>query len=300
MTVDIAGCKWKNPVTTASGTFSPVESADLYDYSMLGAVTTKGVSFEPWEGNPTPRIAEASSGMINSVGLENPGVENYLVNDVPFLEKKLNGTECKIITNVAGHTDQEYIKAVMALNRSKAIDILEINISCPNLQSGGMSFGTDPRTAHDLISSIKSVTDKPVIVKLTPNVANIGEIAKSVEEGGADAISLINTLAAMAVDINTGKPILANTSGGLSGPAIKPVALKMVHDASETVNIPIIGMGGISTGKDALEFLLAGAQAVAVGTAGLLEPGAPLRILDELESLMNTYGYTSLADIPKI
>ena len=297
MKTELAGITWKNPVTTASGTFSPRDSLDLYDYSKLGAVTTKGVSLEPWMGNETPRIAESPSGMINSVGLENPGVRSYLDDELVFLTAVLKDSDCKIITNVAGHTRTEYQKAVIELNRSSEIDMLEINISCPNVDEGGMSFGTDSKTAYDLACSLRPLTNKPLIFKLTPNVTDITEIAKAVEAGGADVISLINTLSAMRIDTNTRKPILANVKGGLSGPAIKPVALRMIYDVAKSVNIPIIGMGGISSGKDAAEFFMAGASAVAVGTAALTEPGAPLRILKELETFMTKGGYNSIDEL---
>lgn len=286
MATIVGGVQWKNPVTTASGTFSWDESNDFYDFTKLGAVTTKGVSYEPWSGNPTPRIAETPSGMLNSVGLENPGVKMYIKNDIPRIKEIIKDSDCKIVTNVAGHSKQEYIKAVEYLNKSDAISMLEINISCPNLQCGGMSFGTDPEIAYDLIKSLKNMADKPLIVKLTPNVTDIVSVAKAVESAGADALSLINTLSGMRIDINTGKPILKNITGGLSGPAIKPVAIRMVYDVSRSTDIPVIGMGGISSGKDAAEFIMAGANAVAVGTAALVDPTAPIRILEELKQFM--------------
>ena len=300
MTIEIAGIKWKNPVTTASGTFSPRDSIELYDYSKLGAVTTKGVSIDPWTGNKTPRIAESPSGMLNSVGLENPGVNAYIDDDIPFLSEKLQNKDCKIITNVAGHTKDEYLKAVDALSSIKEIDMLEINISCPNLDEGGMSFGTDAETAKDLTMSIKNLTDKPIILKLTPNVTDICEIAYAVEQAGADAISMINTLSGMRIDAKKAEAVLAVKKGGLSGPAVKPVALRMVYDTAKTVSIPTIGMGGIATGTDAAEFIMAGASAVAVGTASLTEPGAPLRILEELESFMKQQGYNSINEMKGI
>jgi dihydroorotate dehydrogenase (NAD+) catalytic subunit len=300
LSVNIGNIQWKNPITTASGTFSPKESFELYDYSKLGAVTTKGISITPWRGNDTPRIAESSSGILNSVGLENPGVSAYLEKDIPFLNKSLKGSDCKIITNVAGHSEDEYMQAVEELNTCEYIHMLEINISCPNIAEGGMSFGTDGETAYKLTKSLKSITDKPLILKLTPNVTDICQIAEAVEHGGANAISLINTLHAMRIDINTGKPILSNIKGGLSGPAIKPVALKMVYDVSRSVNIPLIGMGGIATGNDAVEFIMAGASAVAVGTAALVEPDAPLRILRELEDFMNDNGYNTIDEIRNV
>ncbi len=296
---NIAGMIWKNPVTTASGTFSPKDSIELYNYSDLGAVTTKGVSIDPWSGNETPRIAESSSGMLNSVGLENPGVHKYIENEIPFLVDTLKGKDCRIISNVAGHTKEEYIRAVTELNKSDEIDMLEINISCPNVDKGGMSFGTDPRTAHDLTKSLKSITDKPIIMKLTPNVTDICSVAAAVKDGGADAVSLINTLSGMSIDADAGKITLANIRGGLSGPAIKPVALRMVYDVAKTIDIPIIGMGGIMTGNDAAEFIMAGASAVAVGTSALIEPGAPLRILKELVLFMEEHDYSSIEELKR-
>lgn len=299
MSVNIGGLKWKNPITTASGTFHPKESLDLYDYTKLGAVTTKGVSYEPWSGNDTPRISESPSGMLNSVGLENPGVKAYLSDELEFLKTTVSDKDCKIITNVAGHYKEEYLKAVDALNDSDSIDMLEINISCPNLKKGGMSFGTDVDEAFDLTKSILRITNKPVIVKLTPNVTDICQIAKAVEEAGAHGISLINTLSAISIDAKNAKPILANIKGGLSGPAVKPIALRMVYDVTNTVTIPVIGMGGIQTGIDAAEFIMAGASAVAVGTAALVEPAAPIRILNELKAFMKEQGYHSISELKK-
>lgn len=297
MQINIAGVKWKNPITTASGTFHSKESLELYDYTKLGAVTTKGVSDVPWRGNATPRIAEASSGMLNSVGLENPGVEAYLNDELEFLHNTVKEKDCRIITNVAGHSKEEYLRAVEMLNPSDKIDMLEINISCPNLEKGGMSFGTDSSTAAELIKSIKSITNKPLIVKLTPNVTDICEIALAVEDAGADAVSLINTLAGMSINAKTKTPVLANIKGGLSGPAVKPVALRMVYDVSRAVNIPVVGMGGISCGTDAAEFIMAGASAIAIGTAALVEPGAPIRILNELKEFMIEHEYSSVESL---
>lgn len=299
MSVDIAGILWKNPVTTASGTFSPVESLELYDYSRLGAVTTKGVSIDPWMGNDTPRIAETPSGILNSVGLENPGVDKYLENEISFLSVALKDQDCRIISNVAGHTKEEYIKAVTELNKSDDIDMFEINISCPNVNKGGMSFGTDADIAYDLTKSLKSIAEKPLILKLSPNVTDICFIAKAVEEGGADAVSLINTLFGMRIDVETGKPVLANIKGGLSGPAVKPVAVRMVYDVARTIDLPIIGMGGIMSGKDAAEFIMAGASAIAVGTAALTDPDAPIRILKELNTFMDEHGYSSVEELKR-
>jgi dihydroorotate dehydrogenase (NAD+) catalytic subunit len=280
MSITICGVNWKNPVTTAAGTFAMKESAAYFDPSSLGAVTTKGVSAEPWTGNPTPRIAETPSGMLNSVGLENPGVDAYIVGELREL-KQIGAT---VISNVAGHSEDEYVHVCRKLDKTDT-DMLELNVSCPNVSEGGMAFGTDARALARLIGRAKAVTNKPLIVKLSPNVTDIAEIAVAAERAGADALSLINTLLGMRIDTNTGKPVLANITGGLSGPAVRPVAVRMVYEVARRVHIPIIGMGGIMTGRDALEFLLAGASAVAVGSAALIDPAAPARVARELAEL---------------
>ncbi|MDR0886658.1 MAG: dihydroorotate dehydrogenase [Clostridiales Family XIII bacterium] len=279
--IEICGVRWKNPITTAAGTFAIRESGKYYDYTKLGSITTKGVAPQAWEGNPTPRIAETPSGMLNAVGLENPGVDAYIKNDLPILENQ----DVVVIANVAGHSEDEYIDVVKKL-RGTRVDMLEINISCPNVSCGGIAFGTDAETAARLTAKIKKVADKPVIIKLSPNVTDIVSMAQAVEAAGADCISMINTLLGMRLNLKTGLPILANATGGLSGPAILPVAIRMIYQVSRAVDIPIIGMGGVSTGADAYEMLLAGAQAVAVGTAALSDPVAPIRILEELEGYL--------------
>jgi len=280
ISVEICGITLKNPIVTAAGTFVCAESEKYYDISLLGAVTTKGVSAMPWPGNPTPRIAESWGGMLNSVGLENPGVEAYINGELRQLKDK----GLPVIANVAGRTAEEYCEVVRRLSGTD-VDILELNVSCPNIDHGGIAFGTDPKAVASLTGMVKRLTDKPVIVKLSPNVTDICVIAKAAEDAGADALSLINTLVGMRIDINTGKPVLANVTGGLSGPAIKPVALHMVYQVSREVNIQIIGMGGVMNGEDVQEFLLAGASAVAVGTAALIDPGAPARIIKEFEEI---------------
>jgi dihydroorotate dehydrogenase (NAD+) catalytic subunit len=280
---DICGLIWKNPVTTAAGTFNAMESGRYYDITKLGAVTTKGVSLTPWQGNSTPRIAETPSGMLNAVGLENPGVEAYIEGELKYLKER----GITVVANVAGHSEDEYAEVVRRLGETD-VDMLELNVSCPNVGEGGIAFGTCAATLSRLTKRVRAVAKNPLIVKLSPNVTDITELAAAAEDAGADAISLINTLIGMRIDIKTGKPVLANVTGGLSGPAIKPVALRMVYQTARRVSIPVIGMGGIMTGEDALEFLLAGASAVAVGTAALIDPAAPPRIADELARLLES------------
>lgn len=290
--VTIAGVILENPITTASGTFSARESGSFYDINELGAVITKGVSSEPWAGNPTPRIAETYGGMLNAVGLQNPGVDAFIQNELPFLKT----FRTKIIVNVAGKSTGEYCTAVEKLSDSD-IDLLEINISCPNIKEGGISFGADPKTAAEITKEIKKISKKPIIMKLTPNVTDIAEIARAVESEGADCVSLINTLLGMKIDVHRKKPVLWNRMGGLSGPAIKPVAVRMVYQVRRAVAIPVIGLGGIMTGEDAAEFLMAGADAVSVGTAALVDPAAPVRIKKELVRFMEQYGYRNLQQL---
>lgn len=285
MNIKFLNMNFKNPVTTASGTFSFNETKKYYDPEILGAVTTKGVSLRPWVGNPLPRIAECYGGMINSVGLENMGVEKYIETELKHLKKR----NIKVITNVVGHTNKEYLGVVERLNETKT-DILEINISCPNLYRGGELFQANKSNVKKLISEIKRKSKKPISVKLSPNTSNISEIAKIVEAEGADAVSLINTLSAMRFDLKTKKPILKNRYGGMSGAAVKPVALAMVNKVYHAVKIPIIGMGGIMSGEDAYEFILAGADLVAVGTAALLDTNAPKSIIKRLDELIKKYG----------
>jgi dihydroorotate dehydrogenase (NAD+) catalytic subunit len=285
MKIKFCGIEFKNPVTTAAGTFVAKESEKYYDISALGSVTTKGVSIEPWNGNPTPRIAETYGGMLNSVGLENPGVDAYVAGELKYLKEK----GVVVIANVAGHSEEEYLAVVEKLADTN-VDILEINVSCPNVKEGGITFGTDPKEVAKLTGLIrKKAGKKPVVVKLTPNVTDVCEIAKAAESAGADGLSLINTLLGMKIDARTARPILANVTGGLSGPAVKPVALQMVYRVSRAVKIPIIGMGGIMTGEDALEFILAGASLSAVGTAALIDPAAPQRIATELAEATQKY-----------
>ncbi|MDD6381151.1 MAG: dihydroorotate dehydrogenase [Lachnospiraceae bacterium] len=293
MTADLGFAKLKNPVMTASGTFgSGEEYSDFMDISKLGAVVTKGVSDVPWEGNPSPRIAETPSGMLNAIGLENPGVDRFLANDLPFLKK----SGATIGVNVCGHTEEEYLNVVRKLT-DDAISFLEINISCPNVKQGALAFGTDPHMVEKITKEIKEATDKPVVMKLTPNVTDIKEIAKAAEAGGADGISLINTITGMKIDINRQKFVLANKTGGLSGPAIHPVAVRMVYEAANTVQIPVIGMGGVQTWQDAVEMMLAGASAVAVGAANFYNPTATLEIIDGIEQYLNDQGIDSVSEI---
>jgi len=280
--VNLAGVTLKNPVLTASGTFgSGMEFSRFVDLNKLGGVVTKGVSVVPWEGNATPRVAETASGMLNAIGLQNPGIDVFLSRDLPFLE---SFNTAKIV-NVCGHTEEEYLGAVERLNDSIA-DILEINISCPNVKAGGITFGTDPVMVEKITKAIKSISRKPVFMKLSPNVTDITEIARAAEAGGADGISLINTLMGMKIDIQRRKCLLANKTGGLSGPAIKPVAVRMVYQVSKCVSVPLIGMGGIASAEDAIEFMMAGATAVSVGTANFRNPCVTEEIVSGIETFM--------------
>ncbi|WP_238548840.1 dihydroorotate dehydrogenase [Bifidobacterium actinocoloniiforme] len=279
----VAGVVWKNPVGAASGTFKLDACQDFYDVSQLGAISTKGVSPVAWEGNPTPRTAESPSGMVNAVGLQNPGVDDYLVDELP----RLKDLGALVVTNVAGHSDDDYAQVVAKLADSPA-DMLEINVSCPNVTHGGMSAGTDPVGLERLISRLRAMTDKPMVVKLTPNVTDIAAVARAAANGGADALSLINTLVGMRLDTTTGRPIIDNVTGGVSGPAILPIALACVWKVRQALpEMPIIGMGGIASGSDALEFLYAGANAVEVGAAALVDPVAPVRIARQLDELLD-------------
>ena len=280
----VAGVEWKNPVGTASGTFQYDACHWFYDVSQMGAVTTKGVSPVPWEGNPGPRTAETPAGTVNSVGLQNPGVDHYLVDELPKLKKE----GATVVTNVAGHCDDDYAEVVAKLADCSA-DMLEINVSCPNVTHGGMSVGTDPVALNRLITRLRHITSKPLIVKLTPNVTDIVPIAKAAVDGGADALSMINTLVGMRIDIRTGEPILANRTGGVSGPAILPIGLSFVWRVRQALpDIPIIGIGGIDSGEKALEYLYAGANAVEVGAVALYEPTAPMHVARELDDLLDS------------
>lgn len=280
--VSLAGIEFKNPVTTASGTFgSGMEYSDLVDLNRLGAVTTKGVANVPWPGNPTPRVAETYGGMLNAIGLQNPGIDVFLERDIPFLKQY----DTKIIVNVCGKTTEDYLAVVERLSDAP-VDLLEINISCPNVKEGGIAFGQNPKMVEEITKEIKKVAKQPVMMKLSPNVTDITQTAKAAEAGGADALSLINTLTGMKIDINRRKFLLANKTGGMSGPAIKPVALRMVYQTVNAVSIPVVGMGGIATAEDALEFLMAGATMVAIGTANFVNPRATLDVIEGIEDYM--------------
>ncbi len=287
------GVTMKNPVTTASGTFgSGMEYKDFCDLGALGAVTTKGVANMPWEGNETPRVAETPSGMLNAIGLQNPGIEVFLERDLPFLQQ----FDTRIIVNVCGHTEEEYLAVVEGLAET-AVDLLEINISCPNVKAGGISFGTDPKGVEQITSAIKQKAKQPVIMKLSPNVTSIAEIARAAESGGADAISLINTITGMKIDVEKRRFALANRTGGLSGPAIHPVAVRMVYEAAHAVDIPILGMGGVLHAEDAIELILAGATMVAVGTANFHHPRASMDIIAGIRSYMERQGVCDVTDL---
>ena len=291
--VTLAGVNLKNPVMTASGTFgSGMEYGEFVDLSALGAVVTKGVADRPWPGNPTPRIVETASGMMNAIGLQNPGIDVFTSRDLPFLQKY----DTKIIVNVCGHSTEEYLNVVDRLAEEK-VDMLEINISCPNVKEGGIAFGTNPGSIEKITSEVKKHAKQPVIMKLSPNVTDIKECAKAAERGGADVISLINTLTGMKIDIERRTFALANRTGGLSGPAIKPVALRMVYEAAHAVRIPVIGMGGIACASDAIEFLMAGASAVSVGTANFHNPYASVEIANGIREFLESHGILDIHEI---
>ena len=291
--VTIAGVTFKNPVMTASGTFgSGMEYGDFVDLNRLGAVVTKGVANVPWPGNPTPRVTEVYGGMLNAIGLQNPGIDVFLKRDIPFLQQY----DTKIIVNVCGKTVEDYLEVVEKLNDSAA-DMLEINVSCPNVKEGAIAFGQKADCLFDITSKIKNVAKKPIIMKLSPNVTDITEMAKAAEAAGADAISLINTITGMKIDIHRRTFALANKTGGMSGPAIKPVAVRMVYQASHAVKIPVIGMGGIATAGDAIEFLLAGATAVSVGAVNFMNPYATVEIVEGIEQYMTKYGVEDIQEL---
>ena len=293
MRVKIAGVEWNNPVTVASGTFgSGEEYSEFVDLNRLGAVTTKGVANVPWPGNPTPRVAEIHSGMMNAIGLQNPGIDVFCKRDIPFLRQY----DTKIIVNVCGRSTEDYCEVVERL-ANEDVDMLEINISCPNVKEGGIAFGQNPKAAEEITRAVKKYAKQPVIMKLSPNVTSISEMAKAVEAGGADAISLINTLTGMKIDINRKTFALANKTGGVSGPAIHPIAVRMVYEAANAVNVPIIGMGGIETAEDAIEMLLVGASAVSVGTANFYNPNVTMEIVDGIARYMEQNHFASVQDM---
>ena len=293
MEVNLGGLRMKNPVTTASGTFAAgVEYSDFVDVSALGAVTTKGVSLNGWEGNASPRIAEVPSGMLNSIGLQNPGVKHLKETELPWL-RRVGATT---IVNVSGHSFDEYVQVIEALEEAP-VDAYEVNISCPNVDAGGMTLGTHVPSVEKVVSMCRAATARPLIVKLTPNVTDVTEIARAAEASGADAISLINTLLGMAIDAKRRRPVLARVVGGFSGPAVKPVALRMVWQCSKAVSVPILGMGGIASGTDAVEFMLAGATAVAVGTANFMNPEATVDVIDGIADYCEEQGVEDVNDL---
>ncbi|MHB1016929.1 MAG: dihydroorotate dehydrogenase [Coriobacteriia bacterium] len=294
MRVRIGALDLRNPVMTASGTFgSGREYADFFDLARLGAVVTKGVSLEPWAGNPGPRIVETPSGMLNSIGLQNPGVEAFSAKDLPWLAEH----DVPVIVNVVGHRADEYAAVAQRLERESGVHALEVNISCPNVDAGGMAFGTTCPAAAEVVRSVRAVSTKTLIVKLSPNVTDVTEVARAVEAEGADAVSLINTLLGMVIDTRTFKPVLARGVGGLSGPAVRPVAVRMVWQVAQAVSIPVIGMGGITCAEDAAEFLLAGASAVAVGTANFMDPTTAVGVADGLERFCLERGVERITDL---
>ena len=290
--VNFAGIPFKNPVTTASGTFgSGMEYSEFVDLSRLGAVTTKGVASVPWEGNPTPRIAETHAGMLNAIGLQNPGIDTFIQRDLPFLQEK----NARVIVNICGSSKEDYVEVAERL-AEESVDMLEINISCPNVMAG-IAFGQKPEMAEEITRAVKQVAKQPVIMKLSPNVTDIAEMARAVEAGGADGVSLINTLTGMKIDVARKTFAIANQTAGMSGPCVKPVAVRMVYQVAHAVNIPVLGMGGIQNTEDALEFLMAGATMVAVGTANFFNPCATTEIIDGLERYVKEEGLSSITDI---
>lgn len=293
MSVDLCGVTLKNPVMTASGTFGAGEEySEFVDLNRLGAVVTKGVANVPWEGNQTPRVAEVYGGMLNAIGLQNPGIDLFIERDIPFLKQY----DTKIIVNVCGHTTEEYIEVVERL-AEQPVDMLEINISCPNVKEGGIAFGQNPKMVEAITSEIKKHAKQPVIMKLSPNVTDITETAKAAEAGGADALSLINTLTGMKIDVNRRCFVLANKTGGMSGPAVHPIAVRMVYQCAQAVKVPIIGMGGITNAEDAIEMILAGATAVSVGTANFMNPRATVEIIDGIAAYMEKYQVSDIKEL---
>lgn len=293
--VNFCGVEFENPVVTGSGTFGfGYEYSQYFDLDAIGGISVKGLTLKPREGNPPPRIAEVYGGILNSVGLQNPGLENFLENDLPFLKSKFK--KCKIIANIAGNTLEDYIEMGKLVGQSN-VDLVEMNISCPNVKHGGVAFGTDPCMVSEITSRVKEKCDKPLVVKLSPNVTDITAIAKAAENAGADALSLINTILGMKIDIDTRRPILKNNVGGMSGPAVKPVAVRMVWQVANAVNIPIIGMGGIKDGKDAVEFMLAGASLVSVGTQNFADPYAAVKTAVGIEEYMTKHGIDDVNEL---
>lgn len=291
--VKIAGVEFKNPVTTASGTFgSGMEYSEFVDLNKLGAVTTKGVANVAWPGNPTPRVTEVYGGMLNAIGLQNPGIDVFCERDIPFLKKY----DTRIIVNVCGKTVEQYCEVVERL-ANEPVDMLEINVSCPNVKEGAIAFGQDAKALENITKEIKKVAKQPVVMKLSPNVTKIADMAKAAEAAGADAVSLINTITGMKIDIERRKFVLANKTGGMSGPAIKPVAVRMVYEVANAVNIPIIGMGGIATAEDAIEFILAGATMVAVGAYNFINPNATAEVVEGIEAYMKRHGIEDINEI---
>ena len=293
MRINIAGVEWKNPVTTASGTFgSGMEYSEFVDLNAIGAVTTKGIANVPWEGNPTPRVCEVYGGMLNAIGLQGPGIDVFVERDIPFLKQY----DTRIVVNVCGHSEEEYLEVVDKLY-DQPIDMLEINISCPNVKEGGIAFGQDPKAVEHITAQVKKHAKQPVIMKLSPNVTDITEMARAAEAGGADALSMINTLTGMKIDINKRAFVLANKTGGMSGPAVHPIAVRMVYQTAHAVKIPIIGMGGIRTAEDAIEMMLAGATAVSVGTENFINQKATMEVAAGIEQYLDANGFTSVTDI---
>lgn len=291
--VQIAGVEFKNPVTVASGTFgSGAEYSDFVDLNRLGAVTTKGVANVPWEGNPTPRIAETCGGMLNAIGLQNPGIDVFCERDIPFLQEY----DTNIIVNVCGKSISDYVEVVERL-ASENVDLLEINVSCPNVKEGGIAFGQNPKALEEITKEVKKAAKQPIIMKLSPNVTDITEMARAAQEGGADALSLINTLTGMKIDIQRRAFALANKTGGMSGPCVKPVAVRMVYQVANAVKLPIIGMGGIQTPEDAIEFMMAGATVVSIGTANFHDPAATIHVIEGIERFMEEQGIEDINDI---
>lgn len=292
--ITLAGVNLKNPVMTASGTFgSGMEYSEFIDLNRLGAVVTKGVANVPWPGNPTPRVAEVYGGMLNAIGLQNPGIDVFMERDIPFLKQYDTG----IIVNICGKTVEDYVEVVERLGEEPAVSMLEINVSCPNVKEGAIAFGQNAKALYDITNEIKKHAKQPVMMKLSPNVTDIGEMARAAEAAGSDALSLINTITGMKIDVHKRRFVLANKTGGMSGPAIKPIAVRMVYQAAKAVKIPIVGMGGIATGEDAIEFLLAGATAVSVGAMNFVNPYTCIEVIEGIEDYMRKYHVENVTDL---